>query len=371
MLARPARPSSSTGGAWRSPDLEAVARERRPVALSPAARTRWLARARGRRGGGARGRRLRREHRLRELRRRRDPPEPRLRELQLNLVRSHAAGVGDPLARGRDARPSCCCAPTSLARGFSRRAARDPRAAARACSTAASTRSSPTQGSVGASGDLAPLAHLALALDRRGRGGARRAARCRPPRRCAEPGSHPVVARGQGGPRAHQRHPVHDRARRARAGREPSASRECADVAGAMTLEALKGTRRGLRRADPRGAPASRAAGVAPRNLRRLLADSEIRESHRDCGKVQDAYSLRCMPQVHGAARDALAFAPASPRVEMNAATDNPLVFAETRRDRLRRQLPRRSPWRIALDVLAIARGRARLPSASGASSSS
>src|SRR4029079_3366751 len=102
-----------------------------------------------------------------------------------------------------------------------------------------------------------------------------------------------------------------------------------ADVTGALTVEALKGTDVAFdeRIHDARPHPGQAASA---RTLRRLLAGSAIRESHRDCGKVQDAYSLRCIPQVHGAARDALAYVASTWNVEMNAATDNPMVFADT-----------------------------------------
>src|SRR6185295_10780022 len=102
-----------------------------------------------------------------------------------------------------------------------------------------------------------------------------------------------------------------------------------ADVVGALSLDALKGTDVAF---DPRIHAARPHAGQAAsaRNLHKLLAGSAIRESHRDCGKVQDAYSLRCAPQVHGAVRDALAFARRTVEIEINAGTDNPMVFAET-----------------------------------------
>ena len=101
-----------------------------------------------------------------------------------------------------------------------------------------------------------------------------------------------------------------------------------ADVAGALTLDVLKGTDVAF---DPRIQRARPHPGQAAsaRNLKRLLAGSPIRESHRDCGRVQDAYSLRCMPQVHGAARDALAYVARTVEIEMNAATDNPMVFSD------------------------------------------
>src|SRR5207247_6476630 len=126
-----------------------------------------------------------------------------------------------------------------------------------------------------------------------------------------------------------------------------------ADVIAAMTTDTLQGTDVAF---DPRIHAARPHAGQAAsaRNLRRLLAGSAIRESHRDCGKVQDAYSLRCIPQVHGAARDALAYVGATWDVEMNAATDNPMVFADTG-ELLSGGNFHGEPVAIAADVMAIA----------------
>jgi histidine ammonia-lyase len=126
-----------------------------------------------------------------------------------------------------------------------------------------------------------------------------------------------------------------------------------ADVVGALSLDALKGTDVAF---DPRIHAARPHPGqaVSAANLRRLLAGSPLRESHRDCGKVQDAYSLRCMPQVHGAARDAIAYVSAVLATEMNAATDNPMVFAETD-EILSGGNFHAEPVAIAADVLAIA----------------
>ena len=100
------------------------------------------------------------------------------------------------------------------------------------------------------------------------------------------------------------------------------------DLVGALTLDALKGTDEAF---DPRIHAARPHPGqvASAANLRALLANSPLRESHRDCGVVQDAYTLRCMPQVHGAARDAAAHARRVIEIEMNAATDNPMVFAD------------------------------------------
>jgi histidine ammonia-lyase len=126
-----------------------------------------------------------------------------------------------------------------------------------------------------------------------------------------------------------------------------------ADVTGALTVDALKGTDVAF---DERiqAARAHPGQAASARNLRRLLAGSAIRESHRDCGKVQDAYSLRCMPQVHGAARDALAYVTRTVEIEINSATDNPMVFADTG-EMLSGGNFHGEPLAMAADVLAIA----------------
>src|SRR5208337_4433794 len=101
-----------------------------------------------------------------------------------------------------------------------------------------------------------------------------------------------------------------------------------ADVAGAMSLEALKGSSRPFDERLQAARPHPGQAKVAS-NMRTLLADSEIAESHKHCGKVQDAYSLRCMPQVHGASRDALAWVRGVLEREINSVTDNPSVLLD------------------------------------------
>jgi histidine ammonia-lyase len=126
-----------------------------------------------------------------------------------------------------------------------------------------------------------------------------------------------------------------------------------ADVVGALSLDSLEGTDVAF---DPRIHAARPHPGQAAsaRNLVRLLAGSAVRESHRACGRVQDAYSLRCMPQVHGAARDAIGYAAGAHVVEMNSATDNPMVFADTG-EILSGGNFHGQPVAIAADLLAIA----------------
>jgi histidine ammonia-lyase len=144
---------------------------------------------------------------------------------------------------------------------------------------------------------------------------------------------------------------------------------DSADVIGAMSLDALRGTDVAFDERIHRARPHAGQQRVA-RNLRRLLEGSGIRESHRDCTRVQDAYSLRCMPQVHGAVRDTLAWCRRVFEVEMNSAVDNPLVFPQSAQPRA--AVPRKSaaasgdailsggnfhgqPLAFALDFLGIA----------------
>src|SRR5919108_543863 len=103
---------------------------------------------------------------------------------------------------------------------------------------------------------------------------------------------------------------------------------DMADLAGAMSLEALKGSPVAYDPRIHRARPHRGQVEVAER-LSRFLRESEIRDSHIDCGRIQDAYSLRCIPQVHGPVRECLEYVKNVAAVEMNSATDNPLVFAE------------------------------------------
>ena len=184
----------------------------------------------------------------------------------------------------------------------------------------------PSRGSVGASGDLAPLAHLALPLV--GEGEAWVEGELMPGDGRSPPwGSSRSVLAGQGGPVADQRHAVHGGDVRARRSSGPAA-RAAADIACALSLEALQGSRTSFLEAIHAARPL-RGQGDSAANVRALLEGSAIIESHRWCDKVQDAYSLRCAPQVHGATRDLLDYVEATVSVELNAATDNPLVLVD------------------------------------------
>jgi len=304
--------------------LEAVARFRRAVALEPAARD-AVARARAvvedavARGSVVYGVNTGFGNFADVV-----VPRERLRELQLNLVRSHAAGVGQPLDAD-ETRALMLLRANVLAKGFSgiRPECLDLLVAMLNHGVHPLI---PCQGSVGASGDLAPLAHLALALVGEGR--------CAHDGRVvasaealAATGLSPVVLEAKEGLALINGTQLMT-AVAALALAEAHRLVRTADVVGALSLDALQGTDVAF---DPRIQAARPHPGQAAsaRNLRRLLAGSAIRESHRDCGKVQDAYSLRCIPQVHGAVRDAIAYVARTVAVEMNAATDNPMVFAE------------------------------------------
>ncbi len=249
-----------------------------------------------------------------------------LRELQLNLVRSHSCGLGNPLSEA-EARAMLLLRANVLACGLS--GARPVVAETLvAMLEQGVTPVIPEKGSVGASGDLAPLAHLALAAigegeafykgERLSGGEALKRAGIEPLQLEVKEGLallNGTQAMGAVGALAL------DRAERIT---------HLADVAGAMSLEALKGTPVAFDERIHAARPHAGQVAVAA-HLRALLAGSEIRQSHLENDpRVQDAYCLRCMPQVHGAVRDVLKHARGIVETETGSATDNPLVFAET-----------------------------------------
>jgi histidine ammonia-lyase len=249
-----------------------------------------------------------------------------IHQLQLNLVRSHACGVGTPLSE-QETRAVILLRANALAKGFS---GVRPVVVETLC--AMLNRGVhpviPSQGSVGASGDLAPLAHLAQVVIGEGEaffegeqlpgGEAMKCAGIAPLALEAKEGL--SLLNGTQGMLALL----------ALALRDAEILVDTADVAAALSLDALRGSPTAF---DERIAAVRPYEGHATtaRNLVCLNEGSEIRESHRSAEKdprVQDAYSLRCTPQVHGAVRDALAQVRATLEVELNSATDNPLVFA-------------------------------------------
>lgn len=250
-------------------------------------------------------------------------PRDRLAELQVNLVRSHAAGVG-PLMSEHEVRALMLLRANVLAKGYS--GARPELAEVLVGMLNASLHPLiPEQGSAGASGDLAPLAHLALAMI--GEGSLAAGAATGPAdAMLRRAGLAPVTLGAKEGLSLINGTQAHT-AVAALAIVDAHRLWHAAHVAGAMSLEALLGTPVAFdeRIQNARGQLGQAASAAL---LRQLLADSEIRESHRyGDPRVQDAYSLRCMPQVHGPALDAIDFAAGLVGRELNAATDNPLVF--------------------------------------------
>lgn len=250
-------------------------------------------------------------------------PPDRLAELQVNLVRSHAAGIGDLLPE-REVRAMMLLRANVIAKGYT--GARPVLAELLLSMLNAGLHPPiPEQGSVGASGDLAPLAHLALSLI--GEGDLRRGNRSGPASAVLrEHRLEPVVLGPKegivliNGTQAHT-------ATAALAIVDAQRLWKVAHIAGAMSLEALLGTPVAFdeRIQAVRGQLGQVASAAV---LRELLAGSEIRESHRHGdSRVQDPYSLRCMPQVHGPVLDAIDFVASIVSRELNAATDNPLVF--------------------------------------------
>jgi histidine ammonia-lyase len=256
-----------------------------------------------------------------------------IRELQVNLVRSHAGGLGEALSAA-ETRAMMLLRVNSLSKGHSgvRGAVIDT-----ICEmlNRGVTPMVPSQGSVGASGDLAPLAHLALALIGEGE--------------CL----------GSKDDEKGMRIPAADAMRRAQIKPLVLEAKEAvslingtqamlgvgilallaaeiladtADVIGALSLDALRGTDvafdERIHQARPHPGQLRTAA-----NLRKMLEGSRLRESHLDCDRVQDAYSLRCMPQVHGAVRDTLVHCREVMEIEVNSAVDNPLVFLKNSKD--------------------------------------
>lgn len=246
-----------------------------------------------------------------------------IREMQVNLVRSHAVGVGEPLAIA-ETRAMILLRANSLAKGFSGMRVEIIDALCEMLNRGV-TPFVPSQGSVGASGDLAPLAHLALVLIGEGE--------CLDEQGVRIPGLEAL--------RRAQIKPVVLGAKEAvslingtqgmlavgiLALLAAETLVDSADVIGALTLDALRGTDAAFDERIHQARP-HRGQLKTAENLRRMLEGSQIRESHRDCSRVQDAYSLRCMPQVHGAVRDTLAHCREVMETEVNSAVDNPLVF--------------------------------------------
>jgi len=275
-----------------------------------------------------------------------------IRELQVNLVRSHAVGVGEPLSIA-ETRAMILLRANSLSKGHSgvRAVVIDT-----LCEllNRGVTPCVPSQGSVGASGDLAPLAHLALVLVGEGECLDAHGARIPAGEVLRKADVKPLVLEAKEAVSL-----INGTQAMLAVGTLSLLAAETlidsADVIGALTLDALQGTDVAFDERIHRARPHAGQIKTAE-NLRRMLEGSQIRESHRECGRVQDAYSLRCIPQVHGAVRDTLAHCREVFEIEANSAVDNPLVFgADSEPAVLSGGNFHGEPVAFALDFLAIA----------------
>ncbi len=270
-------------------------------------------------------------------------------ELQRNLVRSHCAGVGEPLPRDAT-RAMMLLRAAVLATG--RSGAREEVAERLVQLLNEGVHPViPCRGSVGASGDLAPLAHLALAMI--GEGEAEYQGETLPAAEALARANLVAVELQAKEGLTLLNGTQHMTAVGGLALHDAELTCLVADLAGSLSLEALKGTVRAFDAEVLSARPHPGQIEVG-RILRLLLTGSPIADSHRDCGKVQDPYSLRCMPQVHGATRDLLGYARTVLEREAASSTDNPLVFAD-RGEMISGGNFHGQPVAMALDAAAIA----------------
>ena len=271
------------------------------------------------------------------------------RRLQQNILMSHAAGVGKPLSE-EVVRAILALRIKDLARGHAGIRSKTVHQLVQVLNRGV-VPVVPAKGSVGASGDLAPLAHLALVLT--GRGEAFYEGRRMPAAKAlAAVDLAPITLEAAEGLALVNGTQVMT-AIGALAVSDAIQLATLIDIAAAMSLEVLLGSRTEF---DPRIHQVRPHPGqmAAARNMDRMVTNSEIITSHKDCGRIQDAYTLRCSPQVHGASRDAIAYARRVIEIEMNASTNNPLIFADTE-DFLLGGNFHGQPVGLALDFLGIA----------------
>lgn len=276
------------------------------------------------------------------------PPE-NIAELQLNLIRSHATSIGNPYSIAQT-RAIMLLRIAVLAKGHSGIRIETLDALIEMLNKGVHP-IIPMRGSVGASGDLSPLSHLALVLIGEGEA-IYHGERMSGDKAMQLAGINPVKLAAKEGLALNNGTQV-----MAALGvlslLEAERLTRYADVIAAMSIDALKGTPRAfdelVHMLRPHPGQLKSAA-----NIRSFLAESPLRASHLNCGNIQDAYSLRCTPQVHGAVRDAIAYVRGVLQIEINSATDNPLIFADEEKVISGGNF-HGEPLAIALDTLAIA----------------
>ncbi|XP_061523518.1 histidine ammonia-lyase-like isoform X2 [Phycodurus eques] len=257
-------------------------------------------------------------------------PAEQLVQLQENLVRSHSAGVGPPLSVERT-RMLLAQRINVLAKGYSGISMETLDAMIKAFN-ASCLSWVPEKGTLGASGDLAPLAHLALGLMGEGRMWSPQSGWADAEAVLKGNGLKPLVLKPKEGIAAINGTQLISSLGAEAVERALGVARQ-ADVVAALSLEALRGSARPFHHAIHAVRPHPGQIEVAERICALLdspIFPSQISESHRSCNRVQDAYTLRCIPQVHGIVNDTIKFVRMIITTEMNSATDNPLVFAES-----------------------------------------
>ncbi|MGA2401282.1 MAG: histidine ammonia-lyase [Syntrophobacteraceae bacterium] len=271
------------------------------------------------------------------------------RSLQRNILLSHSAGVGDVLSIAA-VRAMMALRVKDLARGHSGIRLATVHSLIELLNRGIIP-AVPEKGSVGASGDLAPLAHMCLVLLGLGEAfsegvritGAEALEKCGMAPLELEAGEGLALVNGTQMSTAIGGLSAYDAGELSKLG----------DVAAALSPEVLMGSRVEF---DPRIHQVRPHPGQAASagNMRRITQNSEIISSHKDCGRIQDAYTLRCSPQVHGACREGIAHARRVLETEMNSSTNNPLIFADTEEVLLGGNF-HGQPVALALDFLAVA----------------
>ncbi|MBW2015812.1 MAG: histidine ammonia-lyase [Deltaproteobacteria bacterium] len=271
------------------------------------------------------------------------------RQLQINVLMSHAAGVGNPLDE-ETVRAIMALRIKDLARGIGGSRIETVKTLIEVLNRGIYP-VIPEKGSVGSSGDLAPLAHLGLVLIGKGEAflNGERVSGEEALRRCGlqplslEAGEGLALVNGTQVMTAIGGLSVYDAQKLAKT----------TDIAAALSLEVLMGSRTEFNSRIHRVRPHEGQSAAAD-NMERITRNSEIISSHKDCSRVQDAYTLRCSPQVHGASKDAINHARKVVEIEMNSSTNNPLIFEEEK-DFLLGGNFHGQPVALAMDFMAMA----------------